>query len=81
MKTQRIRIAVAINEHGDWNCSKIDGSGQKADEAAALWAREYLDTADHLRENVVFVEADVPVPESTPIMASVLGTETKGSAP
>lgn len=65
MKTVRVRIAVAVDEkcqwkaYGHWNAFDVDMTQQ-----ANLYVRH--------RQHVVFVEADVPVPESPVIEGEVV---------
>jgi hypothetical protein len=60
MATKRVRVAVAIDEDGDWDsCSAHDG----ADQDAAILATEALDSYTEGRYQAVhFIEANIPVP-------------------
>jgi hypothetical protein len=61
MKMIKVRIAVAINEEGAWcSCGWARADG---DERITGLALEGLDSKDPMGERVVFVEAEVPMPE------------------
>lgn len=65
-KTVKVRIAVAVNEKGDWCASgwNVDGDGP---------GDHYLsDTANHDVGGIVyFVEAEVPLPGSVTIQGKL----------
>ena len=60
-KTIRVRIAVAVNERGEYGSS----AGHDLDDAEARnYALDVLGEKTELLEHVVFVEADIPLPET-----------------
>ncbi|HYE70361.1 MAG TPA: hypothetical protein VD932_02435 [Aquabacterium sp.] len=74
MKTVRVRIAVAVNERGYWSSC---GCGAPEDKPSTARDRIMAEAAlDELPseggENVVFIEADVPVPEPKTIEGTVI---------
>ena len=67
-KTIRVRIAVAVNERGECGSSMShDGD----DASARSFALDMLGEKSELLEHVVFVEADIPLPESLVVVGSV----------
>jgi hypothetical protein len=83
--TKRIKIAVAINEHGEWTAY---GDGWDCDpEPPAREASKWLAEVSHHRaicQVVLFVEADVPIPTPRTIegtVASWLDEPERGATP
>ncbi len=72
MKTVRVRIAVAVDEHGNYHAAGWSGS---KDEHIGETASEFFESAEGA-EAVHFVEADVPLPESQTIQGESCGTLT-----
>ncbi len=72
MKTKRVRIAVAVNEDGKWCAMGWGGGmiGKQTDAELTSHALEGLDN-DATSEHVVFIEADVPIPESVTVEGKV----------
>jgi len=71
MKTVRVRIAVAVNSQGAWNSNGWGWADkQRPDADLVAGAFDGL-PEDEAREHVVFVEADVPVPEPKTIEGTV----------
>lgn len=68
----KIRIAVAIDSNGDWNCSgykKPDGKSQeKHDNDMMDFASEMVNDG----ERRYWIEAEIDTPENTTIQANVL---------
>lgn len=68
-KTVHVRIAVAVNDKGEWNSSGSgDLSKNTEDGDMAMWARDTLDPAG--AEAVHYLEAEVPIPASMTIPAT-----------
>ena len=67
-KTTRVRIAVAIDEHGNYYCA---GWSESDDLMIADNAREFFEASDG-NEAVYFVEADVPLPLSGSVEGKVM---------
>ena len=67
-QTVRVRIAVAVDEYGDWSAY---GSNYHDDE----WASQ--EAVDNIREvpirSVYFVEADLPIPVAETVQGKVTG--------
>jgi len=61
-RTVRVRIAVAVNENGDWHCYPCHHEG---DEVAATEAWANVGTTNAMTS--CFIEADVPIPEETTV--------------
>ena len=70
-KTVRVRIAVAIDENGDWiaNGDRKELRGRIKSEVLEWFAEAYKREA----REVVWVEAYVPIPSPTPDSATVEG--------
>lgn len=74
--TVKVRIAVAVNEHGDWAASGLSdsakghsaGDEQEARDQLAWWEVSTSRDADRV---VHYVEADVPVPSSVTVRGVV----------
>ena len=66
-KTIRVRIAVAVDEHGHYRC---DGWAGGTDEDIAVSAREFLMNSEG-NECVHFIEANLPLPESVTVEGEV----------
>ncbi len=62
MSRQKIRIAVAINSSGQWNCA--GWSNAKNNDICDM-ALEGLQNEDRM-EKIYFVEAEIEVPSSEP---------------
>lgn len=69
-KTVRVRIAVAVDEHGQW-CAAAWRSND--DVRNAREAHSFLDdeTSGDEDRHVVYVEADVPLPSSVTVQGEV----------
>ena len=64
----KIRIAVAINDRGEWNAC---GYHKWDDKEAIDVAQQGLDEpADN--EQIVFVEVDIPIPQSITVQGKVV---------
>lgn len=72
-KTVRVRIAVAVNEHGHWNASGYFKWNKGEARETAL---EGLDEPG--AETIHYVEADVPIPAPQTIEGTVT-TEGAGT--
>lgn len=66
----KIRIAVAVDEHGRWQSGGIEGT---SDDVKGKWAMErLLHGLPNIHAHVVFVEADVPLPTSVTVKGEVV---------
>lgn len=65
MKTVRVRIAVAVNERGEWHAFGGDFEDDWAMDEAVANVSEDVRVAEH------FIEADVPIPEPSTIEGQV----------
>lgn len=77
-KTVRVRIAVAVFPDGSWKASGSRYPGatmtqQEHDDSDLKWVRDHCtDDGDPLSgEHCYFVEADLPVPETTVVPGEV----------
>lgn len=69
MKTQTIRIAVAIDGDGRWNACGWDiGPDAQDDFEIGAQAVDGLNSDHHL-QGLTWVEAEIPVPEETTVTA------------
>lgn len=61
----KVRIAVGINERGEYEAIGEDGTHDDslAEDVLGFLSCRYDDDDDWPAEHVVFVEADVPLPE------------------
>jgi hypothetical protein len=67
-KTIRVRIAVAVNECGDWEAygAEIEGAGGDGDEGKRRRVSDEMPTDDdggRMGMTVHFIEHDLPLPE------------------
>lgn len=72
MKTIRVRIAVAIDEDGDWVAW---GAAYVSD---AMLVRDVGERASYMvadDHRTVFVEADVPIPEAVTVVGEVVDAD------
>jgi len=73
-KTKKVRIAVAINSRGEWNCGGYCWlkTGEQLetlpDDEAAGNAIEGLESDEYV---IHFVEAEIPLPVSTTVQGKV----------
>lgn len=68
----RVRIAVAIDDKGNYCCSGYTDEGKPAsDKDIVVFARDGLDTTSHVVA-VRFIEADVPLPVAQIIEGEVV---------
>jgi hypothetical protein len=68
-KTVRVRIAVAVDETGDYDVHRV---ADNSDDDAAEWAQERLEDGNDGGSIIVhFIEADVPLPVSAEIKGKV----------
>ena len=80
MNTVRVRIAVAVAPNGCWSCSggKLMEDwehGKHEDERNADGASSWT-FKQHGRGHVVYVEAEVPVPDPMPETTTIEGKVT-----
>ena len=74
MKTQKVRIAIAINDKGEWNAfgyhleSRTESDSDTYFKGLAL---EGLDAACFC-EMVHFIEAEIPIPEPSTVQGKVV---------
>lgn len=69
MKTVRVRIAVAIDKNGIWNCAGWKQTDKIiSDDYISAAAIDGIDSAEVI---VHFVEADIPIPESETIEGEI----------
>lgn len=72
MKTKRVRIAVAMNEDGEWYAyGWRDNSNTPNEEADGVKASKAEEALTGVNITTHFVEADIPIPESTTIEGTV----------
>ncbi len=70
MATKRVRIAVAIDEKGNWSCAGWSSkSGDYLDDELKSMAMDCLEP-DGI-EKVYFVEADLPLPVAETVQGDV----------
>lgn len=62
-KTVRVRIAVAVNHLAAWSAAGSTDSSKKASQDQAVEFLDYDNEDNRVPETVVWVEADVPIPE------------------
>lgn len=76
-KTIRVRIAVCVDSDGYWNAAGTRSIDSKNDHCTAVvWSEVGMNAQDRCaRRHLVWVDADVPVPDKTPDI-EVLGTVT-----
>jgi hypothetical protein len=76
MQTIKVRIAVAVNEKGEWNSAGWNHhkDDSKADNNKRSSALEGLEPGR--QEVVYFIEAEVPIPES--IQGTIQGEVKEG---
>jgi hypothetical protein len=67
-RTVRVRIAVAVNERGEWCCAGWTGGKDEDHTRSALETSEYHGGT---LEAIHFVEADVPLPVSQTVEGEV----------
>ena len=61
-KTVRVRIAVAVNDKGQWSASGASNLSEGESVSGALdWL---INAEDGVSESVHFVEAEIPLPAS-----------------
>lgn len=70
MKTVRVRIAVVINNLGDWAATGWYKGKDKEVESTAIGSLN----AGGVNEIMYWVECDVPVPESKALKGEVVGS-------
>lgn len=74
----RVRIAIAVNADGEWCCGGYqwrqgDGLAKLNDDDAAGHAIDGLASEGH---TVVFVEADIPLPQTVTVEGVAVGGPT-----
>jgi len=67
----RVRIAVAIDDTGLW--SAVGNCAYEDDQEAIDAANDYLPSESSPCRQVVWVEADIPVPDSEVVEGKVIG--------
>lgn len=72
MKTVKVRIAVAVSDAGKWSAVG-DGNASRADNRDSV--NTALDILDEQVTQVVWVEADVPLPARQVVAGAVAGIE------
>lgn len=78
-KTVRVRIAVAVDNMGDWVAR---GNILDRDEQSKVAALRQLGRYDGRSQHIVFVEADIAVPEPVTVEGTVARPEgTAAPAP
>lgn len=78
MKTMKVRIAVAINDKGEWSSFGYHLNGrEESDTDICLqgMALEGLESGMGFCEMVHFIEAEIPIPESQTIQGEVVRSE------
>lgn len=73
-KTVRVRIAVAVDEYGEWAANGWNSKKPDYDTSAQSLA---LEGVEGCAVGFHWVEADVPVPETTTIQATATHDRTE----
>jgi hypothetical protein len=76
IKTVKVRIAVAVNSRGEWNAGghgDVNGPHEYgSSDNAPDWLWDGMPDREGANEHLLFVEADVPMPQSAVIHGVVV---------